>query len=141
MEFVEFKKIPRLSRECIVTEKIDGTNGVICITETGEFLIGSRTRWIDEHTDNHGFFKWATDNKNELLKLGVGTHYGEWWGSGIQRGYNLPKGEKRFSLFNTVRWCLSNQEPELISINPQTKEEKWQEANKIYNQPDRPASK
>ena len=25
-EFVEFKKIPRLSREVIVTEKIDGTN-------------------------------------------------------------------------------------------------------------------
>jgi len=27
-------------------------------------------------------------------------------GSGIQRGYGLPKGEKRFSLFNTRRWAL-----------------------------------
>ena len=25
-EFIEFKKIPRLTRECVVTEKIDGTN-------------------------------------------------------------------------------------------------------------------
>jgi hypothetical protein len=104
MEFVEFKKIPRLSREVVVTEKIDGTNGVIYIGEDGEFLIGSRTRWIDVHTDNHGFANWATEHKEELLKLGIGTHYGEWWGSGIQRGYNLPKGEKRFSLFNCGRW-------------------------------------
>ena len=103
-EFVEFKKIPRLSRECVITEKIDGTNGVIYIGEDGEFLVGSRSRWIDEHTDNHGFCKWALEHKTELLQLGVGTHYGEWWGSGIQRGYNLLKGEKRFSLFNVGRW-------------------------------------
>ena len=38
------------------------------------------------------------------MNLGIGTHHGEWWGSGIQRGYNLPKGEKRFSLFNVGRW-------------------------------------
>lgn len=86
IEFVEFRKIPRLSRECVVSEKIDGTNGVICITEEGDFLVGCRSRWIDIHTDNHGFCKWALENKEELYKLGVGTHYGEWWGSGIQRG-------------------------------------------------------
>jgi hypothetical protein len=34
--------------------------------------------------------------------LGEGRHYGEWWGQGIQRGYGLS--EKRFSLFNTLRW-------------------------------------
>lgn len=103
-EFVEFKKIPRLSRKVVVTEKIDGTNGVIYIGEDGEFLVGNRTKWLDEHTDNHNFYHWAMDNKKELLKLGVGTHYGEWWGNGIQRSYNLPKGEKRFSLFNSGRW-------------------------------------
>ncbi len=104
IEFVEFKKIPRLSREIVITEKIDGTNGVIYIGGQGEFLIGSRTRWIDEYTDNHNFWHWATENKEELLKLGAGIHYGEWWGSGIQRGYGLLKGEKRFSLFNSGRW-------------------------------------
>jgi hypothetical protein len=31
MKFVEFKKIPRLSRDIIVTEKIDGSNGQICV--------------------------------------------------------------------------------------------------------------
>jgi hypothetical protein len=64
------------------------------------------------------------NNKEELLKLGKGYHYGEWWGKGIQRNYGLQ--EKRFSLFNVCRWCLYNEEPKLISINPQTKEEKYQ---------------
>ncbi len=127
VEFQEFRKIPRLSREIVITEKIDGTNGVIYIGEQGEFLVGIRSRWIDEHTDNHNFWHWATDNKQELLKLGSGFHYGEWWGSGIQRGYGLPKGEKRFSLFNTQRWCLFNEEPKLISIDSKTKVKKWQE--------------
>lgn len=102
--FVGFNKIPRLSREVVVTEKIDGTNAQIVIGEAGEFLVGSRTRYIDRNNDNHGFANWALDNKNELLKLGVGRHFGEWWGSGINRGYGLPKGEKRWSLFNVMRW-------------------------------------
>lgn len=111
IEFKKFPKIPRLSRDCVVTEKIDGTNGVICITKEGDFLIGSRMRWIDEHNDNYGFWHWCQENKTELLKLGIGTHFGEWWGSGIQRGYGLPKGEKRFSLFNSGRWVKDRTQP------------------------------
>jgi hypothetical protein len=105
MEFVPFDKIPRLTRECTVTEKIDGTNASILITEDGQFLTGSRTRWIAPEDDNFGFSKWAHQNREELMALGVGHHFGEWWGSGIQRGYGLPKGIKRFSLFNTKRWA------------------------------------
>ena len=110
-EFKEFKNIPRLSREIIITEKIDGSNGVICITEEGDFLVGSRNRWLDDHNDNFGFYHWAMENKEELLKLGLGYHYGEWWGNGIQRGYNLPKGEKRFSLFNCGKWVKDKNIP------------------------------
>lgn len=104
-QFVEFPKIARLSRACVVTEKIDGTNGVIHIGDAGEFLIGSRSQWITPERDNHGFARWAMEHKEELMQLGSGTHYGEWWGSGIQRGYGLQKGEKRFSLFNVARWA------------------------------------
>jgi hypothetical protein len=105
MEFTGFPKIARLSREIIITEKIDGTNAQIFIGENGEFLVGSRKRWITPENDNHGFARWAYDHKEELIAgLGIGRHFGEWWGSGIQRGYGLPKGEKRFSLFNTNRW-------------------------------------
>jgi len=113
-EFTAFPKIARYSRECIVTEKIDGTNAQIFIGEDGEFLTGSRKRWITPEDDNYGFSRWAHDHKGELLTLGPGRHFGEWWGGGIQRGYGLEKGEKRFSLFNVVRWCLHGQEPQTI---------------------------
>jgi hypothetical protein len=103
-EFREFPKMARYSREVIVTEKIDGTNAQIFISEEGEFKVGSRTRWITPDEDNHGFARWAYDHEEELRSLGTGRHFGEWWGSGIQRGYNLLKGEKRFSLFNVSRW-------------------------------------
>ncbi len=105
-EFVGFPKIPRYSRDCIISEKIDGTNGCIYIGidegSTPEFLVGSRTRWITPEKDNHGFAKWAYENKEELLKLGSGLHFGEFWGQGIQRSYGLK--EKRFSLLNVIRW-------------------------------------
>jgi len=102
-EFVPFQKIGRLSREIIVTEKIDGTNGVIEIGEDGSYQIGSRSRWLGADGDNFGFGMWALTHKDELIAgLGVGRHFGEWWGSGIQRRYGLT--EKRFSLFNVHRW-------------------------------------
>jgi hypothetical protein len=127
IEFVGFPKISRLSRDVIVTEKIDGTNGTIYIGEDGlEFLVGSRTRWITPDCDNHGFARWAYDNHDDLLKLGPGWHRGEWWGSGIQRGYGLPKGEKHFSLFNTIRWCRYGHLPQRIETqDPQI--EKYQD--------------
>lgn len=108
MEFKEFPKIHRLNREIIVTEKLDGTNACVIITEEGEFGCQSRNRIITPDNDNMGFARWAYEHKEELMKLGKGYHFGEWWGSGIQRGYGLPSGEKRFSLFNTTRW---NNEP------------------------------
>lgn len=103
--FVGFPKISRLSREVIVTEKIDGTNAQIYIPDSGDVCYaGSRSRWITPEQDNHGFAKWVGNNETDLLQLGPGNHFGEWWGSGIQRGYGLVKGEKRFSLFNVSRW-------------------------------------
>ena len=115
-DFIEFPKMARYSREVIVTEKIDGTNAQIMITEDGEFMVGSRTRWITPETDNFGFAKWAYEHKDELMLLGAGRHFGEWWGSGIQRGYGLQKGEKRFSLFNVSRW--ENERPACCCVVP-----------------------
>ena len=127
--FEEFPKIARLSRECVITEKIDGTNAQVFIVKASDIedgvsavgplarlaigvksdeglvmLAGSRTQYITPERDNHGFARWAMEHARELFALGEGRHYGEWWGSGIQRGYGLQKGEKRFSLFNVARW-------------------------------------
>ena len=120
-EFKGFPKMPRMSRDCIITEKIDGTNSQIHILELEGFsandglcvaqadglamYVGSRARWITPKDDNYGFAKWAVDHADDLFTLGPGRHFGEWWGSGIQRGYGLS--EKRLSLFNTTRWETS----------------------------------
>ena len=109
-EFLEFPKMARLSRECVITEKIDGTNAQIYITDHGQLYVGSRTRWITPQDDNHGFARWVESNKEEIMKLGPGRHFGEWWGLGIQRNYGLK--EKRLSLFNTIRWCLHDATPQ-----------------------------
>jgi len=102
-EFRKFASIPRLLRDMIVTEKIDGTNAQVCVLEDGRVLAGSRNRWITPEDDNYGFARWVKEHEDELREgLGVGQHFGEWWGQGIQRGYGLT--EKRFSLFNVGRW-------------------------------------
>ena len=155
MEFQRFGKIPRLSRDIVITEKLDGTNAQILIISKSDLVLygaenndpdykreqsfvsdyslfekdgfymfaGSRKRWLDTSSkgDNFGFAKWVQANAEELLKLGEGRHYGEWYGKGIQRGYGLE--EKRFALFNVGKWHKS--EKRLISINPKTKEEKY----------------
>ncbi len=102
MTFEGFPKMPRLMREVVVTEKIDGTNACVAISEDGSFQVGSRRRWITPEKDNHGFAAWAHAHRDELMQLGPGRHFGEWWGRQIQRGYGLD--ERRFSLFNVARW-------------------------------------
>lgn len=116
MEFRKFDKIARLSREIVVTEKIDGTNCLIAISEDGEFQVGSRYGWITPQADHMGFARWAYEHKDELMQLGKGFHYGEWWGQGIQRGYGLK--EKRFSLFNTSRWSDDTVRPACCHVVP-----------------------
>lgn len=119
MDFQDFPKMARWSRDIIVTEKIDGTNAQVFIADDGvTMLFGSRTRWITPQDDNFGFARWCEENRDELLKLGPGRHFGEWWGSGIQRGYDLPKGEKRFSLFNVSRWYDTHVDGNYIHEDP-----------------------
>lgn len=120
MEFQEFPKIGRLSRDMVITEKIDGTNAQIFIGDEVVdpiFLAGSRSRWLSETEDNYGFCKWAMVHRDELLTLGPGRHFGEWWGQGIQRRYGLT--EKRFSLFNVGRWVDTHGESPEVHGNQQ----------------------
>lgn len=115
-EFIAFPKIARYAREVIVTEKIDGTNAQVYISDDGGIIAGSRTRWITPEDDNMGFARWVHENATELLKLGPGSHFGEWWGAGIQRKYNI--GEKRFSLFNVSRWSDDTVRPKCCHVVP-----------------------
>lgn len=58
MEFQPFEKIFRLNRDCIATEKIDGTNALVAISDDLEIKAGSRSRWITPENDNMGFAKY-----------------------------------------------------------------------------------
>lgn len=118
IEFQPFPKIARLNREVVATEKLDGTNAVVHVSEDGQTVTaGSRTRWITPESDNFGFARWVLDNAEELRKLGPGFHYGEWWGQGIQRRYGLT--EKRFSLFNVHRWSDPTLRPACCHVVPE----------------------
>lgn len=135
LEFKPWPKITRLEnkRKPHFTEKIDGTNACIVISIDGEFACQSRTRFITPEDDNYGFARWAYTNKEELLKLGEGHHFGEWWGQGIQRGYGLS--EKRFSLFNTRRWGPHNPNtPSCVSVVPTIHANSWDEAREFIIQ-------
>jgi hypothetical protein len=115
-EFMEFTKIHRLSRDMIVTEKLDGTNAQVCIGEDGSVRAGSRNRWLTLDSDNFGFARWVHAHADELRGLGPGRHFGEWWGQGIQRTYGLS--EKRFSLFNVGRWADDAVRPACCHVVP-----------------------
>lgn len=109
MPFEPFRKIPRLRRDIVVTEKLDGTNATIYIDDAGQIFAGSRNRWITPADDNYGFAAWVESNQAELLQLGAGVHRGEWWGRSINRGYGIS--DRRLSLFNTYRFCLAGATP------------------------------
>lgn len=109
-DFVGFPSIARLSgNHMVITEKIDGSNAQIRIEEDGTMLVGSRSRWITPEDDNFGFARWVKENEEEIRGLGPGSHFGEWWGGKIQRGYGIA--EKRFSLFNVRRWEKAENPP------------------------------
>ena len=138
--FQPFPKISRLNRDIVISEKIDGTNSAIQIVpcysndlpespwiarvniEGTLYRVAaqSRKRLITPQSDNFGFARWVHENARALaVLLGEGTHFGEWWGSGIQRGYGLENGDKRFSLFNRGRWNHENTEGvEGLSVVP-----------------------
>lgn len=127
IEFEAWPKTPRLSAErTSITEKIDGTNAAVIIESLGPeglesfnpdpigttvvvdyemYLVGaqSRKRLITPDSDNYGFANWVWSNAHELVTLlGPGRHFGEWWGQGIQRRYDMDR--KVFSLFNYFRF-------------------------------------
>lgn len=101
-------KIPHLYREVTITEKINGSNNAVHFDESGNMAVQSRTRFITPDNDNQHFARWAEENKESLFAdLGVGIHFGEWWGYKIGPGYDCKPAERYFSLFNTRRWADS----------------------------------
>jgi len=112
-DFRAFPSIPRLSKEMVISEKIDGTNACIVIDSDWNIQAQSRSRIITPDDDNMWFAYWVEKNQEELKSLWEWYHYWEWWGGKIQRGYWLK--EKRFSLF-FYRW--EGTIPSIVSVVP-----------------------
>jgi hypothetical protein len=101
--------------------------------EDGLYVLraGSRKRWIapnrqkldgTEAMDNFGFAAWVADNATALANLGEGTHFGEWYGRGIQHGYGMAG--RKWALFNTTRWGtrgqgLPDESPAELTVVPE----------------------
>jgi hypothetical protein len=122
MDKVEFKAWPKIGRESpfkvTITEKMDGTNACIVIKDGNIVGVQSRKRFITTEDDNYGFAQWVSDNKEDLLNLGDGYHYGEWAGFGIQKNPHCLD-EKHFFLFNTFRWNKENpNKPKCCDVVP-----------------------
>lgn len=127
-------KMPRLSREVVVTEKLDGTNASVYIfpqpcegtpgsaqslAEWEEakkkavavlddvptlVLAGSRTRWVTPGKDDN--YGWAAWVKENAAELAkLGP--GHHFGEWWGKGIQRGYGlsERRFSLFNAGRWA------------------------------------
>lgn len=124
IEFKQYPKTPRLFRDIVVSEKLDGSNSAIIITEWPDraeaspgrlalvsrdgvlYEVGAQSRnrliYPGKTTDNYGFAEWVHKNAQRLFDLlGPGRHSGEWWGQGIARKYGMDY--RVFSLFNTPR--------------------------------------
>jgi hypothetical protein len=129
VEFIKWDSTARLFRDVIITEKLDGTNACVVIERIDPseskpmpnralrvlnqdgihyaVYAQSRNRLITPDSDNAGFAKWVEKNYQELFYvLGEGRHYGEWWGQGIGRKYDMK--DKVFSVFNTAAWYSEN---------------------------------
>ncbi len=160
--YSSFPSIERLENiYCIISEKVDGTNGLIEIHNPGSgcsseqctafpcgvkdcseepvIKFGSRNRYITFNDDNAGFANFfrhyearfkdvAADIVLKELKVSGETLtecqeqyplriYGEWFGSGIQRGYGLK--DKFFMPFSTfyAEKLIEYQVPNIVKPN------------------------
>jgi len=125
MEFRSWGKTPRLFRDIVITEKIDGTNSAIIFEDVtnadvdlvpsdelivrsdGLYRVGAQSKnrliYPGKTTDNFDFAAWVKKNAEVLFDaLGPGHHFGEWWGKGIQKRYG-DLDYRVFSLFNTSK--------------------------------------
>ena len=102
-----------------VTEKIDGTNIRIMLSEAGEVSFGGRTDAAQIPGDLVQYLvrTFQQDRLKDVLWLeGVPVSavlYGEGYGAGIQKGGGLYRPDKAFILFDVLiggKWWLSRED-------------------------------
>lgn len=95
----------------------DFSNRASVLSESIEVKAGSRTRWITPLDDNYGFAQYVEANKQEIIeKLGIGRHFGEWAGPGINSGEGLT--QKTFILFDWWKFPPERPLPPQMAVVP-----------------------
>lgn len=153
MEFKSFNKIARLSRDVVITEKLDGNNAQIFIYDSNEPLFpdtpfeeivsnqfikdyalyekegiylfaGSRTRWLDTSKNGDNYGFAKWAKENAEELFALGE--GRHYGEWYGKGIQRGYGleEKRFALFNVGKWVnYIKDEIKNIRVLPPDKEE------------------
>ncbi|MEW1675603.1 RNA ligase family protein [Streptomyces sp. VTCC 41912] len=125
--------IKRLTEDQDPARYLNGHGYNVVSRQDGLYVLraGSRKRWIapnrqktngTQDTDNFAFAAWVADNASALTSLGEGTHFGEWYGRGIQHGYGMDR--RKWALFNTTRWGTRGQglpdgSPDELTVVPE----------------------
>lgn len=81
--------------------KLHGTNAAVQVHYDGTVVAQSRTSLLVDGNDNAGFAKWVESNKTEWLKFKRNfVYFGEWFGTGIQKGVACSEiNKKAFAVF------------------------------------------
>jgi hypothetical protein len=129
MEFKAFPKIERIDKVGMqITQKIHGSNAAVHIYEekiqfrddyetVTRIQCQSRNRIITPEDDNYGFATFVNANKQEFIdKLGIGLHFGEWAGPGINSGEGLKT--KTFILFDFWKFPAERPLPPGCAVVP-----------------------
>jgi hypothetical protein len=148
LPFEKFNKIPRLSREMVITEKIDGTNAQIYIVPFSELRdeASSGEGWeelkkhilYERRVDDESCFMFAGSRKRWLDTSSKGDNYGfaKWVEANAEELFKLGEGrhygeyygkgiqrgygldEKRFALFNVKKWEDPEVRPKCCEVVP-----------------------
>lgn len=102
-----------------ITQKLHGSNGQVYVYEEDgvrTLKVGSRNRWLVIGDDNYGFCSFVESQREAFLKMGLGRHYGEWCGPGINSGEGL-KGKSFYLFSNPGRYIEGI--PESVGFVPE----------------------
>lgn len=80
--------------------KLHGTNAAVQVHTDGTVVCQSRSNIITPESDNAGFARWVLANKEAWQRIPGFIIYGEWCGSGIQKGVAISNiGKRVFAVF------------------------------------------
>ena len=102
--------------------KLHGTNAGVQITPRGEVTAQKRTEIITSEADNAGFAAWVEKNVNYFSQLKGDSHitiFGEWCGSGIQRGVAISQLERKVFAVFAIQYGGAGEEIAKLEIRPE----------------------